>query len=256
MYRIRAVIVDDEPPARRKLKMFLQDRRDIDVVGEAGDGETALELIRIKEPDLVFLDIRMPEMDGFDVVSAIDADPLPHLVFVTAYDEHAVRAFEVGALDYLLKPFDRERFDTALERALERVAGTRAATDSATSIERVLDALSAGQGHLKRFVVKDGARMTFVRVEEVEWIEAAGNYVRLHTPPKALLVRATLKALSGRLDPTRFARVHRTAIVNLDCVSRLESWSHGDYRVFLESGKELTLSRRYRKKLPRTFGGE
>ncbi len=253
MDRIRALIVDDEPPARRKLKMFLKDRPDIDVVGEAGDGPAALELIHAKDPDLVFLDIQMPEMDGFDVVSALETEHMPHIVFVTAYDEYAVRAFEVGALDYVLKPFDRERFNRTFERALDHV-GRNQPTPSDSTIERVLEALSAGQKYLKRFVVKDSARITFLRVEDVEWIEAAGNYVRLHTPFKSHLVRGTLKDMSERLDATEFARIHRSTIVNLDRVSRLEPWSHGDYQLFLKSGKELTLSRRYRKTLPGTLG--
>jgi two-component system LytT family response regulator len=253
MRRIRAVIGDDEPPARRKLKLFLKDRQDIDVVGEAGAGPAALELIRAKEPDLVLLDIQMPGMDGFEVLSALETERMPHIVFVTVYDQHAVRAFDVGALDYVLKPFDRERFDTALARALERARNVQSAP-SDQSIERVLEALSAGQQYLKRFMVRDGSRLLFVRVAEVDWLEAAGNYVRVHTPSKTHLVRGTLKLLSERLDPAMFARIHRTTIVNLDRVSRLEPWSHGDYRVHLVSGKELTLSRRYRRELPSTFG--
>jgi two-component system LytT family response regulator len=252
--RIRALIVDDEPPARRKLRRFLRERPEIDIVGEAGDGPMAVALIESKQPDLVFLDIQMPEMDGFEVLSALRTDRVPHVVFVTAYDEHALRAFEVGALDYVLKPVDLDRFNTALDRAMEQLDRWSPSTPD-TRLEEMLQALSSVRGYLERFLVRERGHVLVVRVGDVAWIEAAGNYVRLQTKTASFLVRGTLKALEKRLDPSKFARIHRSTIVNLDRVARFEPWSHGDLLVVMENGTELTLSRRFRRRMPGTFGG-
>jgi len=249
---LRVLLVDDEPPARRKLRRFLEGARDIEVVSEAGDGPAAIAAIRELRPDLVFLDIQMPGADGFEVIEALD-DARPQIIFVTAYHEHAVRAFEVEALDYLLKPFDEPRFRAALERARTRI-GEREPGLPEAALRRLLEAARGGQS--QRILVKKDDHSFFVRQDEIDWIEAAGNYVKLHTARGDHLVRGTLAGLEERLDPSRFVRISRGAIVNLDRVAELRPWSHGDRIVVLKDGSELTLSRRYRKRLPELFDPE
>jgi two-component system, LytTR family, response regulator len=244
---VTAVLVDDEPPARAKLRRFLEEDGRVTVVGEAGDGAAAVRLVEEAEPDLVFLDVQMPGMDGFEVLEALEVDPLPRVVFVTAYEEHALRAFEVRALDYLLKPVDRERFTRALDRALE------AAAPGATDARGVLSAL-AERRPLERFLVRTRGRMVLVPVEDVDWIGAAGNYVAVHAGGQIHLVRGTLQELEERLPAERFVRIHRSSIVNLDRVREMHPWSHGDLMVVLEGGEELRLSRRYRDRLEGVFG--
>ena len=236
------VIVDDEPPARDKLRRFVTDDGRARIAGEAGDGLEAVRVIEAERPDIVLLDIQMPELDGFAVLEALDLDPLPHIIFVTAHDEHALRAFEVRALDYLLKPVDRRRFTEALDRALEHPR-----TDARTALAGVTDRL------LERFLVRVRGRMRLVSVEEVDWIGGAGNYVELHAGGEAHLVRGTLREIEARL-PERFVRIHRSAIVNLDRVKELHGWSHGDLMVEMADGAELRLSRRYRDRLDGVFG--
>ncbi|NIR43680.1 MAG: response regulator transcription factor [Gemmatimonadetes bacterium] len=250
--RLRALLVDDEPPARRKLRRFLDREPDVEVVGEVGDGPAAVAAIRELEPDLVFLDIQMPGADGFEVIEALGA-ARPHLIFVTAHHEHAVRAFEVEALDYLLKPFDEPRFRSALERARQRMRGREPGLPG-EALRRLLEAARGGTG--QPILVKKDDRSFFVRQDEIDWVEAADNYVKLHTGRGAHLVRGTLGGMEDRLDPSRFVRVNRSAIVNLDRVAELRPWSHGDQIIVLEDGTELTLSRRYRKRLPELFDPE
>ncbi|UCC72864.1 MAG: response regulator transcription factor [Gemmatimonadota bacterium] len=253
MDRIRVVIVDDEPPARFKLRTFLEDDTRVEIVGEAGEGLEAVKVIEEQKPDLVFLDVQMPELDGFEVLEALDLDHLPRIIFVTAYDAYAVRAFQVHALDYLLKPLDRERFETAMRRAAEalKVAdekqGERARETAAE--------LRARQGPLQRFLVRSRGRLWFARTDQIDWIEAAGNYVTLHVGDETHLVRGTLKDIAERLDGDRFARIHRSTVVNLESVRELQEWSHGDWLVIMKNGTELRLSRRYRDRLPGTLGG-
>jgi two-component system LytT family response regulator len=251
---IRTVIVDDEPPAREKLKGFLGRHAALDLVGEAGDGLEAVRLIEALRPDLVLLDVQMPELDGFEVLAALDEEALPDIVFVTAFDHYAVQAFELGALDYLLKPVAPDRFDVAIERARTRLLAGRPA-ELAARLARALEAVAPDRPAVERFLIREGERSRFVPVGEIEWIEAAGNYLKLHTRTEGVvhLLRGTMKQLEGRLDPARFARIHRAAIVNLDRVRYLEPWSHGDQVVVLESGTRLTMSRRFRDRVPRTF---
>lgn len=256
---IRAVVVDDETPARAKLRRFLSAECDVELAGEAGDGPAAVRLVQTERPDLVFLDVKMPGADGFEVLDAI-ADAGPHVIFVTAYAEHAVRAFDVGAADYLLKPFDRERFQRALGRARQRLS-ERAAAPPAAALREFLRRLrppeTEATGPLHRILVRerDRGRSFFVNVGEIDWLEADGNYVRLHTRGRRgadtgpHVVRATLSSLEERLDAARFARINRGTIVNLDRVRVLHDWSHGDRLVVLEDGTELKLSRRYRDRL-------
>lgn len=250
----RCVLVDDEPPARRKLRTFLADYPEVEVVGEAGDGADAVRVIDRLRPDLVLLDVQMPELDGFGVLSAIDAATLPYVIFVTAYDAYAVQAFEVGAVDYLLKPVDPDRFRIAIQRALAQLA-TPAATGFAGRLERVLEQLAETRDFVDRFLVKRGDRSVFVPAADVEWIEAAGNYLRLHAVGGVHVVRGTMRDAERRLDGRRFVRIHRSRLVNLDRVAYLEPWSHGDQLLVLQSGQQLVMSRRFRDHFPPMLRG-
>lgn len=252
--KLRVVVVDDEPPARFKLLRFLEDHPGAELAGEAGDGLEAVQTIEEVKPDLVLLDVQMPELDGFGVLEALDVDRLPRIIFVTAYDEFAVRAFEVQALDYLLKPVDRERFDMAIERAIE-AARDADADDTGERARSTAAELRAREGPLRRFLVRSRGRMWFVRADQIDWIEATGNYLKLHVADEAHLIRGVLKEVAARLDPSQFIRIHRSTVVNLESVRELQEWSHGDCLVLLKDGTELRLSRRYRNQLPGSLGG-
>lgn len=256
MEPVRVLIADDEPPARAKVRRFLAADPEVDVVGEAGSGPEAVEAIRRLRPELLFLDIQMPGADGFGVLAALEGEALPHVVFVTAYDAYALRAFEVHAVDYLLKPFDADRFRTALVRAKERVrARVPADDDLEQRIRRVLaEARPAPAAYLDRVLVRTGGRAVFVRTDEVDWLEAEENYVRLHAGTESYLVRGTLAGLEERLDPAKFIRVHRSHVVNLGSIRELHPWSHGDWMIVLRDGRELMLSRRYRDRIPELAG--
>jgi two-component system LytT family response regulator len=253
---VRVLIADDEPPARAKLRRFLDADPEVAVAGEAASGTEAVEMIERLRPDLVFLDIQMPGADGFGVLQAIDPAALPHVVFVTAYDEYALRAFEVHAVDYLLKPFDADRFRTALARAKERVRARPPAGGDGLDerIRRVLAEARPAPGYLERVLVRTGTRAVFLRTDEVDWLEAEENYVRLHAGAESYLVRGTLAGLEERLDPARFIRVHRSHIVNLASIRELHPWSHGDWMIVLRDGRQLMLSRRYRDRIPELAG--
>ncbi|HWA16148.1 MAG TPA: LytTR family DNA-binding domain-containing protein [Gemmatimonadales bacterium] len=251
---MRVVIVDDEPLARDKLKVFLQRHPRVELVGEAGDGIEAVATINQLKPDLVLLDIQMPELDGLEVVSGLDQDPLPHIIFVTAFDQYAVKAFDLGAVDYLLKPVAPDRFDLAMARAVESHEAAKP-EELAERLGRVLEAMAPSRPRLERFLVRERERSRFVPLSAVDWIETAGNYLKLHTRQESHLIRATMTEVEARLDPAAFARIHRTTIVNLARVKYLEPWSHGDQRVVLDTGERLTLSRRYRDRLPLTLEG-
>jgi two-component system LytT family response regulator len=242
---MRVLVVDDEPPARRRLLSLLSAEADVTAT-EARDGLEAVEALREDPPDLVLLDVQMPGMSGFDVIDAIGAEAMPPVVFVTAYDEHALRAFEVHAVDYVLKPVVEERLRKALTRARERIG----AKD-----ERLAPLLSSVRGEgggerLSRLVVKKGEKLRLVPVGEVVYLSASGNYVDVHVAGgETYLLRETLTRLEGRLDPARFARIHRGEIVNVDFVKELEPWFHGDWEVVLKDGRRLRLSRRYQDRL-------
>lgn len=251
---IRVLLVDDEPLALRRLRRLLVGERDIQVVDECSDGRAAAEAIRRQRPDLVFLDIQIPELDGFQVLDSLAAEQLPVVVFVTAYDEHALRAFDAHALDYLLKPVGRERFRESLDRARERVLERRAAgvVDArllALHGERRGATDGAAQRCLTRIAVKADGRAFFVRTHDIDWIEAADNYVRLHVGSATHLVRESLRLLETKLDRQAFLRVHRSAIVNVDAIRELQPWFHGDQVIILRSGTRLTCSRRYDERL-------
>lgn len=240
---IRVLLTDDEPPARRKLAAHLRDEADVEIAGEAANGLEAVEKIGSLSPDLVFLDIQMPGLTGIDVVETVGPAAMPPVVFVTAYDEYAVRAFDLEAVDYLLKPYDAERFRTAMERARRRLAGP----GPAASLERLVAALRPR--HLDRFVVRYGEKVLLVPARSVLRLEAEGNYVRVHTAEGSHLVRETLARLEERLDPRRFARVHRSEIVAIEAVRELLPWSHGDYVAVLRDGTQVRVSRRYQSRL-------
>lgn len=249
--RLRALIVDDELVARRRIRRLLSTEPDVVVIGESGDGTSAVRTIKADHPDLVFLDVQMPELDGFDVVSALDPKSLPAIVFVTAFDKYALRAFDVHAIDYLLKPFTAERFRTAVRRARDRIHGQT--VDS--GLASLAHALRETPRYLSRVSVKMSGKIVLVDVASVDWIEAADNYVLLHVGTRELLHRETLAGLERQLDPDRFVRIHRSVIVQIDRIAELHPASHGDMDVLLRNGKTLTLSRTWRDSVETRFGG-
>jgi two-component system LytT family response regulator len=251
--RTRVLIVDDEPLARERLRTLLQEEPGFEIVGEAGDGTTGAESILALQPDLVFLDVQMPGADGFDVIEAVGADKMPFVVFVTAYDRYALRAFDVHALDYLLKPFDRERFKQALTRARQQL-DRHGNGDIERRLAAIVSDLRPAKAKTDRFVVKSGGRIFFVRTGEIDWIEAAGNYVKLHVGNDSHLIRETMNAVEGKLSPEVFVRIHRCHIVNIEQVRELQPWFNGEYVVFLKNGTRLTLSRGYRERLQERVG--
>jgi two-component system, LytTR family, response regulator len=258
--QLTALIVDDEPLARRTIRGLLRDDPEVEVVGECGGGREAVESIRRQPPDLLFLDIQMPGVDGFGVLSRIELEAVPAVVFVTAYDAYALRAFEVHALDYLLKPFTNERFREALARAKSHVE-LREAKVTAQSLRALLSerdsaASASGRGDfLTRFIVKRGDRVIFVSPADVDWIEADDYYVKLHVGSRAHLLRLSMKELERRLDPQSFWRIHRSAIINLDRVKELRQRPNGEYLVALKDGTELRLSRDRRERLRQLLAG-
>jgi two-component system LytT family response regulator len=250
---IRTLIVDDEPLARQRLGDLLRGEPGVEVVGECGDGREAIAAIRRDAPDLVFLDVQMPAPDGFGVIQAVGAERMPAVVFVTAYDRYALQAFEVQALDYLLKPFDRERFRKALDRARAQVERARAG-DLGDRLAALLDEVHPDRRPAERLVIKSGGRVLFLRTAEIDWVEAAGNYLRLHVGTEVHLLRETMNGLEARLDPDQFLRIHRSTLVNVERVREIQPLFHGDYVILLQDGTELAMSRGYRQKLQRFLG--
>jgi two-component system, LytTR family, response regulator len=247
--KIRALIVDDEELARARLRGLLTQEADVEVLPDCADGREAVAAIEELTPDLVFLDVQMPELDGFGVLEAIGPERPPVVVFVTAYDQFALKAFEVHAVDYLLKPFDRERFQLALQRAVERVK-QRDTNALESRHQGLLADVRPPAAGADRLAVKSGNRVRFIKVSDICWVEAAHNYVELHLDKESHLMRETLGAFESRLTPGKFVRISRSVIVNVDRVVELQSLFHGGYRVVLQNGTHLTLSRRYRDKLP------
>ena len=253
MKKIKVLVADDEPLARERLTALLAQEPDMEVVGEARDGEETITAIHDDSPDLVFLDVQMPQMNGFDVIEAVGTDKMPLVIFVTAYDQHALKAFQVRALDYLLKPFDRERFKDALSRARKQLEREESG-DLGNRLLALVKDLRRDQPKSDRLVVKSGGRLFFLRTDEIDWVEAAGNYVRLHVGPASHLLRETMNAIEGRLDPEKFFRIHRSRIVNMERIQELQPWLNGEYAVLLRTGTRLTLSRGYREKLQDRLG--
>jgi two-component system LytT family response regulator len=248
--KIRTVVVDDERHARQKVRALLAAAGDVEIVAECADGDDAVATILETRPDLVFLDVQMPGRDGFDVLRAI-GDAARHVIFVTAHDQYAVRAFEVQALDYLLKPFDRVRLAVALDRVRARL---RDGQELQAQLRALVEQVRPGGETLDRIMVKSSGRITFLRIEEIDWIEAADNYVRLHAGRETHLIRETMNHLETKLDRRRFVRVHRSAIVNLDSIREIRSLFHGDHAILLRSGADIPLGRSYRDRLEAIFG--
>ncbi len=247
------MVTDDEAPARQRLIDLLRKDSQVAAILEAADGRSAVELIRSRKPDLVFLDVQMPELDGLGVIDEVGAEQMPLTVFVTAYDQHAIRAFESNALDYLLKPFSDERLEAAMARVKNRL-DERSVREFGERMLRMVSAAPAEDRPLDRLVVKSGGSTRFVRVADIDWIEAAGVYANLHVGGKELLYRAALNDLAAKLDPIRFVRVHRSAIVNIESILHLEPISHGEFEAILKDGSRARISRTYRSQLEKRLG--
>ncbi|MGB6249749.1 MAG: LytTR family DNA-binding domain-containing protein [Terriglobales bacterium] len=242
MTALRVFVVDDEAPARRKLLRFLAGDSDVEVVGEAANGRDAVAGIWRTHPDLLLLDVQMPDFDGFDVVKQL-APPLPRIVFVTAFDEYAIRAFDVHAFGYLLKPFDQLRFRKVLDDAKEQARLHVSGSDEA--LRKLLAEMEAARRGPTRLAVEDGERIFFVTAGEIDWIESERNYLLIHAGAKTYTIRGTLDAMEERLDRAEFVRINRSAIVRVDAVRELQKWFHGEYKVMLKSGASLRWTRRY-----------
>ena len=255
MNKIRTLVVDDEPFARERVLALLSQEPDVEVIGQCSDGPQAVAAIQSQSPDLVFLDVQMPGRSGFEVIQDVGADRMPTVVFVTAYDQYALRAFEVHALDYLLKPFGKDRFQQTLRHAREALDRRRAGDLGRRLLALVHDVKPDQQPpRPDRLVVKSGGRVFFVKTDEIDWIEASGNYVRLHLGDDAHLFRETMNHMEARLDSRRFVRIHRSRIVNVERIREMQPWFNGEYVVVLRNGTRLPLSRGYRDKLQEQLG--
>jgi two-component system LytT family response regulator len=244
--RIQTLIVDDEPLARERIRTLLAEEPDVQILAECGNGEDALAAIRRDSPDLVFLDVQMPGLGGFEVLSALPKDRMPLVIFVTAFDQHALKAFEVHALDYLLKPFKQARFKATLQRAREALANQQAGQASKNLLALLNDPRSVRE-HLGRIPVRTGERVVFVKTAQIEYIESAGNYVVLHSGKENHVVRETLTALEEKLDPRQFIRISRSTLVNLEQIKELQPLFKGEHAVLLHNGKQLTMTRGIRE---------
>jgi two-component system, LytTR family, response regulator len=246
----RVLLVDDEAVARRRLRRYLAHDDSVAIVGECADGASAVSAIRTLRPDIVLLDVQIPELDGFDVLRSLTPEELPAVIFVTAFDRYALRAFDLHAIDYLLKPFTRERFALALARAKDRLRDR----ESDDRLAALVEQLRAAPRTPGRVAVRSGPRIVVINWADVDWIEAADNYVTLHVGRTQYLLRSTLTALEGKLDAHQFVRIHRSAMVQVDRVTELVSETHGDFTVRLRDGSALTLSRTFRERLERALG--
>lgn len=249
---IRALIVDDEPLARRAIARFLGKDADVELVGECGDGESAVEAIHERKPDLLFLDIQMPEMDGFEVLDKIGPERMPATIFVTAYDQFALRAFDANAIDYLLKPVVKMRFQRALARAKHRITGNLG-RDEMRQLISSLRRFAASQQYVDRLAIPANGRILFLPTKDIDWIEAEGNYVHVHAGNREHLLRQTLTELEKLLNPSDFLRIHRSTIVNVRRIKEIQTWFHGYHRVLLEDGTELRMSR-YQQETAKKLG--
>jgi two-component system LytT family response regulator len=238
-----ALVVDDEPLARSAIVRLLREDTDIEILQECGDGVAAVQAIRSQSPDMVFLDIQMPGMQGMDVVATIGAARMPATVFVTAYEQYAVRAFEANAVDYLVKPFSRDRFSETLQRLKKRVASSSSTPVDGTGIEQVLEALRHRDSYLERVPVRTGDQVTFVDVHDIIWIKASGNLVEIHLADRKHELRETMAGLAERLNPNHFARIHRSAIINVRRVQAIHPWFNGHHVVTMDTGQKLRMSR-------------
>ena len=251
MDRMRTMVVDDEKPARMRLIELLQREPDVELAGTASDGREALDVLRRVRPDLLFLDVQMPQLDGFGVLEQLAPNEMPITILVTAYDKYAIQAFDAHAIDYLLKPFSDQRFDNAIRRARKYIASAdvRGQGEELTAAAEERRSVNARSGFLERLVLKSNGSITFLDVDDVDWIEAAGVYIYLHAGPQKHLYRSSVTQLLQRLNPRRFVRIHRSAAVNTSRIRELQSVSHGDFALILKDGTELTLSRAYRSQV-------
>ena len=246
---IRTLIVDDEPLARKGIRVWLKSEHDIDIIGEATDGEEAVESIQKLKPDLLFLDVRMPGLDGFEVLERVAGAHMPLTIFVTAYDSHAIRAFEVNAVDYLLKPISQARLREALHRVRHELLLHDELEVSQNRLLRLLDVGATNTKFSRRFVVRDRDKFMIVVTDEIDWIESAANYVELHLGKKVFLLRETMRTLEARLDPNQFVRIHRSTIVNISRIKEITREWTGDFEVMLHDGTKLRMSRSYQDRL-------
>lgn len=248
--KFRALIVDDEAPARTRIRQLLKNESDFEIVADCSNGRQAVDVIGREKPDLIFLDVQMPGLTGVEVCEALAAAnfALPLVIFVTAYDEYALKAFEVHALDYLLKPFDRERFQKAICRARDQLLRSREGETDAR-LSALLADLRAGAKRTDRLVFKENGKVIFLRAENVDWVEADGNYVRIHAGTESHYVRETLAGMEAQLPPSGFMRISRSLLVNLDRIKELQPLFYGDYVVVLSDGSRLNMSRNYRDRL-------
>jgi two-component system, LytTR family, response regulator len=251
--KIRALIVDDELLARKFIRRMLKHDPEFEIVGESSNGQEAVATIKAQKPDVVFLDVQMPEMDGFAVLEAVGLGQLPEIVFTTAYESYAIRAFELHALDYLLKPFDQQRFRDAIKHTKERLH-SRQQEDGRSQIGALLERINSKQAYLDRLIIKAEGRITFLNTREIDWIEADDKYVHLHTGKGARMVRQTLTAMEAQLDPAKFVRIHRSAMVNVERIKELQPLFNGEYSLLLDDKTKLTLSRKYKDKLFKLLG--
>ena len=243
---IRVLIVDDEPLARERIRSLLQNEPELEIVGECANGTDALATLKRLSPDLLFLDVQMPGMDGFEVLRSLDRDHLPLVIFVTAFDQHALKAFELHALDYLLKPFKQARFKETLQRARDILEGQKAGAVS-KNLLALLSQVKPEREHLSRIPVKNGDRVVFVKTSQIDYVESAGNYVVLHAGKENHVVRDTLTALEEKLDPKQFLRINRSTLVNVDQIKELQPLFKGEHAVLLHDGKQLTMTRGVRE---------
>ncbi len=267
MHAIRTIIVDDEGLARDTLQLLLAKHKEIEIIATCENGKDAIDTIQKLQPDLVFLDIQMPEANGFDVIAEVGPEKMPVVIFATAYDQYALRAFQAAALDYLLKPFDDERFEQALERAILQVRQQKSSELGAKLVNLIgaekaqsfktepgPETASPTDTFLERIMVKERGSIFFIKVADIVWIEAAGDYISIHTTEKNHLIRETMAGLLAGLNPRTFVRIHRSSIVNVEQIKELKPYFHGDYIVILKNGKELKLSRRYWEGVEKVLG--
>jgi two-component system LytT family response regulator len=247
------LIADDEALARKFIRRMLKDDHDVEIVGECSSGKETVAMIKKQKPDIVFLDVQMPEMNGFAVLESIGIERLPEIIFATAYEQYAIRAFELHALDYLLKPFDQARFRDAIKHAKERFRSERE-NEGRTQISALLESIKNKPQYLDRLMIKASGRITFLSIDEINWIEADDKYVHLHAGKLTPMIRQTLTAMETQLDPKKFRRIHRSTIVNVKRIKELQPLFSGEHSILLEDGTKLTLSRSYKDKLFELLG--
>jgi two-component system LytT family response regulator len=243
---LKVLIVDDEQPARKKINSFLKNNKKITQILEATNGFDAVEKIKNEKPDLIFLDIQMPGLNGFEVISTIGAKEMPPTIFVTAYDQYAIEAFEVNAVDYLLKPFDRDRFEKSFLRAVEEITYKN---KSSAEVQSIINGFQKEKKYFERILVNLGSKYFFVSVNEIIYISAAEKYIELHTQKGKYLLRETMNNIESFLNPEKFARIHRSYIVNIEQIHEMQPWSHGDYIIILKNSERLQMSRRFKDRL-------